>query len=109
MNNYLKSRQINRHTNTVFTSYLFVLTCLILISQINCGGKVDNEGLYKILGVSNKATTKEIRVAFKKIALIKHPDKNPVRFDSLISNEFLMNSHQSEFKILLIYFSYLKK
>jgi len=50
---------------------------LILSGKVESGGKIDNEGLYKLLGISNKATTKEIRIAFKKIALIKHPDKNP--------------------------------
>ena len=70
------------HIGCIFNSsyllgYALLAICLILISTVECGGRVDNEGLYKILGISNKATTKEIRMAFKKIALIKHPDKNP--------------------------------
>ncbi|KAJ8320691.1 hypothetical protein KUTeg_002278 [Tegillarca granosa] len=31
---------------------------------------------YELLGVSNSASTKEIRKAFKKLAITKHPDKN---------------------------------
>jgi DnaJ-class molecular chaperone len=37
--------------------------------------KVDNEGLYKLLGVDKKATKSEIKKAFFKLARKKHPDK----------------------------------
>lgn len=38
----------------------------------------DNEDFYKRLGVQRDATVKEIRKAFKNIALTMHPDKNKV-------------------------------
>lgn len=61
-----------------------VVVGLLIIVLIMCetcesgGGAVNNDELYKLLGVSKKSTTKEIRVAFKKLALEKHPDKNKV-------------------------------
>ncbi|KAI5615423.1 dnaJ-like subfamily C member 10, partial [Silurus asotus] len=35
------------------------------------------EDYYKLLGISREASTREIRQAFKKLALTMHPDKNP--------------------------------
>jgi hypothetical protein len=38
-------------------------------------GAVDNEGLYKILGVDKNADDDVIRKAYRKLALTNHPDK----------------------------------
>lgn len=52
------------------TYYWFLL--LALIVNLNKA----EEDLYKILGVSKKATTKEIKSAYRRKALDTHPDKN---------------------------------
>jgi len=36
---------------------------------------IDNESLYKILGISKKASSTEIKKAYRKLAMINHPDK----------------------------------
>jgi len=38
-------------------------------------GPVDNEKLYKVLGVEKTASTLEIKKAFRKLAMVHHPDK----------------------------------
>ena len=44
-----------------------VMVCVTLASDF-----------YQLLGVDKGASTKEIRKAFKKLAIIAHPDKNTV-------------------------------
>lgn len=51
--------------------FLFVLTWLVVTIH-------SDEDYYKLLGISREASTREIRQAFKKLALTMHPDKNPV-------------------------------
>ena len=48
---------------------------LLAISLVT-GGQTERD-LYDILGVGRDATSKEIRKAFKTLAMKYHPDKNP--------------------------------
>ncbi|GAA6094812.1 dnaJ homolog subfamily C member 10 isoform X1 [Tachysurus ichikawai] len=50
--------------------FLFILTWLVVTIH-------SDEDYYKLLGISREASTREIRQAFKKLALTMHPDKNP--------------------------------
>jgi DnaJ family protein C protein 10 len=53
---------------------LFFVVCALLLHVALC------DDFYELLGVTKAATQKEIRQAFKKLALVMHPDKNQVIF-----------------------------
>uniref|UniRef100_A0A8C2HIK8 DnaJ homolog subfamily C member 10 n=1 Tax=Cyprinus carpio TaxID=7962 RepID=A0A8C2HIK8_CYPCA len=52
--------------------FLFAFIAVWLFVTIS-----SDEDYYKLLGISREASTREIRQAFKKLALTMHPDKNP--------------------------------
>lgn len=51
--------------------FLFIITSLAVLV-------CTDEDYYKLLGLTKSATNRQIRQAFKKLALTMHPDKNPV-------------------------------
>ncbi|XP_076088842.1 dnaJ homolog subfamily C member 10-like [Mytilus galloprovincialis] len=53
----------------LFTRVFILFICVLTMTAA--------EDYYKLLGIQRSATTKEIRQAFKKLAVTMHPDKNP--------------------------------
>ncbi|XP_072117836.1 dnaJ homolog subfamily C member 10 [Mobula birostris] len=63
------SKSCKQSSNKVVL-FLFIITALAVL--------VCTDGdYYKLLGLSKSATNRQIRQAFKKLALTMHPDKNP--------------------------------
>ncbi|KAF1383019.1 hypothetical protein PFLUV_G00149880 [Perca fluviatilis] len=65
----------------------FVVPPLLLLAVLLAAVLAESQDYYKLLKVSRDATTREIRQAFKKLALTMHPDKNPG--DSSAHEKFL--------------------
>ena len=64
---------------------LILIFSLSIFNQINLVRTiVPNDNFYDLLGINKDADNREIRKAFKKLALKLHPDKNKVtkRFES---------------------------
>lgn len=53
------------------------LCCLIFASLPSRIHSEDEEDYYKLLGVAKTASEREIKKAFRKLAMEHHPDKNP--------------------------------
>eukprot|EP00051_Salpingoeca_urceolata_P018424 m.258373 g.258373 ORF g.258373 m.258373 type:complete len:823 (+) comp19190_c0_seq1:1143-3611(+) len=58
-------------------SWLLLVTAVLGALVHNASPTEGGTDYYVVLGVERSATTREIRRAFKKLALQKHPDKNP--------------------------------
>lgn len=52
-----------------------MLLCVLILYLLLCEAKTDND-YYSVLGVKRDASTKDIKRAFRKLAIKYHPDKN---------------------------------
>lgn len=71
-----------------------MLALVILVILLNAVW-AESQDYYKLLGVSREANTREIRQAFKKLALTMHPDKNPVSY----SENLMLFSYVKTFNV----------
>ncbi len=87
------SKRISRSTHNL----LSCLSLVLCVSLLTCPSRVAAEetDYYKLLGISRDASNKEIKKAFRKLAIKYHPDKNPApsareEFEKIANGEILV-------------------
>ena len=79
------------------TFAILAAICLLLVLEIQA------KDYYKILGISKKATEKEVKKAFREKARLLHPDRNQSpdaeqQFRELAEGKFFGKNAQGPFK-----------
>lgn len=80
-----------------------VVSVVLLLSVETTVVSGKDDDYYKLLGVSKDASEKEIKKAFRKLAIQYHPDKNPDpearhKFEKIANGEpCRIHSHDSQY------------
>jgi len=62
-----------------------IAVLMMLLSALTLHEVTSETNFYDLLNIKKDADNREIRKAFKQLALKMHPDKNPVSYDLLIT------------------------
>jgi len=62
-----------------------IAVLMVLLSALTLHEVASETNFYDLLNIKKDADNREIRKAFKQLALKMHPDKNPVSYDLIIT------------------------
>ena len=85
----------------------FLVVIVVLSLCLETAVVAGEEDYYKLLGVSRDASEKEIKKAFRKLAIQYHPDKNPdpdarKRFEKIANGEVIKFYLESSLVVVMI-------
>lgn len=88
---------LSKPSDGCWVAALVVIVVISLCLETAVVTGVDNADYYNLLGVSKDASEKQIKRAFRKLAVQYHPDKNPdpearKKFEKIANGELIANS-----------------
>ncbi len=94
------SKKFSRSIHNILSCLSLVLCLLLLTCPSRIAAKETD--YYKLLGISRDASNKEVKKAFRKLAIKYHPDKNPApsareEFEKIANGETFVLSFCSSY------------